>query len=62
MYLMYVDESGDIGLHNSPTRYFVLSGLVVHELRWQDTLDQFIDFRHRMRRQFTLRSHLKSDE
>jgi len=34
---MYVDESGDSGLPSdgSPTRYFCLSGLVVHELRWQ---------------------------
>lgn len=37
MYLMYVDESGDIGLVNSPTHYFVLVGLVLHELRWQQT-------------------------
>jgi Protein of unknown function (DUF3800) len=46
---MYVDESGDIGVINSPTRYFVLSGLVVHELRWQAVLDQLINFRQRMR-------------
>ena len=32
MFLMYVDESGDAGLVGSPTRYFVLTGLVVHEL------------------------------
>lgn len=31
MYFMYVDESGDPGMLVSPTRYFVLSGLVVHE-------------------------------
>lgn len=33
MYLMYVDESGDSGLLGSPTRYFVVSGIVLHELR-----------------------------
>ncbi len=55
MYLMYVDESGDIGTVNSPTRYFVLTGLVVHELKWQDYLDQLIDFRRRMRSSFGLR-------
>lgn len=54
MYLMYVDESGDSGLQDSPTRYFVLSGLVVHELRWQQTLDQLVDFRKRMRATFGL--------
>ncbi|MGH2600854.1 MAG: DUF3800 domain-containing protein, partial [Dehalococcoidia bacterium] len=37
---MYVDESGDSGLTNSPTRYFVLTGLVVHELRWQAYVEQ----------------------
>ena len=46
---MYVDESGDCGLTNSPTRYFVLTRLVVHELRWRQCLDQFADFRRRMR-------------
>jgi len=35
MFLMYVDESGDTGLTNSPVDYFVLSGLIIHELRWR---------------------------
>ena len=55
MFLMYVDESGDKGLVNSPTRYFVLSGLVVHELRWHDTLNALVSFRHRMRTAFSLK-------
>jgi len=56
MYLMYVDESGDTGaLPASPTRYFVLTGLVVHELRWRDCLDQLIAFRRRMRDKFGLK-------
>lgn len=55
MYLMYVDESGDAGMHGSPSRYFVLSGLVLHELRWQETLERLLDFRRRMRAQFGLR-------
>ncbi len=55
MYLMYVDESGDTGLINSPTKHFVLSGLVVHELRWQQYLDQLIDFRRRMKISFGLK-------
>ncbi|SDF02686.1 DUF3800 domain-containing protein [Sporolituus thermophilus] len=32
MYFLYVDESGDTGIVDSPTRYYVLAGLVVHEL------------------------------
>lgn len=54
VFLMYVDESGDIGLHNSPSRYFVLTGLVVHELRWEEYLDQMMDFRRRMKRFYGL--------
>lgn len=55
MYLMYVDESGDCGLVNSPSRYFVLTGLVVHELRWRTYLDQLITFRRQIKDQFGLR-------
>jgi hypothetical protein len=54
LYLMYVDESGDIGLNNSPSSYFVLTGLVVHELRWRLYLDQLIDFRKRLNRLYGL--------
>lgn len=53
---MYVDESGDAGMVNSPTRYFVLTGIVVHELRWAPYLEQLISFRHRMRDTFGLRA------
>ena len=55
MHLMYVDESGDSGLSNSPTGYLALTGLVVHELRWQPYLDELISFRTRMRDQFGLK-------
>lgn len=49
MYLMYVDESGDAGsVPRSPTRYFVLTGLVIHELRWHEALEQLIAFRRRI--------------
>lgn len=55
MFLMYVDESGDKGLVRSPTRYFILTGLVVHELRWHNMLAALIAFRRRMRETFGLR-------
>jgi len=55
MYLMYVDESGDCGLIDSPTRYFVLSGIVLHELRWHQCLDQIHAYRQRMRHGFGLK-------
>lgn len=46
---MYVDESGDTGLIRSPGRYFILSGLVIHELRWNDFLNDLINFRRHLR-------------
>jgi hypothetical protein len=55
MFLMYVDESGDAGLVNSPTRYFVLSGLVIHELRWSEYLNELIKFRRYLSEKYTLR-------
>jgi len=55
MYLMYVDESGDPGLKNSPTRYFVLVGLVIHELRWQQMRDELVEFRRALKKDTGLR-------
>lgn len=52
---MYVDESGDVGMRRSPTDIFVLSGLVVHELRWRDYLQRLVAFRRRMRTAFGLK-------
>lgn len=51
---MYVDESGDSGLINSPTEYFVLSGLVVHESRWRDFLAALIALRRKLRASYGL--------
>ena len=55
MYLIYVDESGDTGMQNSPTRYFILAGFVVHELRWHSTLEAIIDFRRDLRQRYGLK-------
>lgn len=46
---MYVDESGDSGITNSPTRYFLLSAIIIHELRWRVLLDELIEFRQHLR-------------
>ena len=55
MYFLYVDESGDIGLNNSPTKYFALSGLVVHELKWHETLETIINFRRILKTRYGLK-------
>jgi hypothetical protein len=49
MYLMYVDESGDTGFNRSPTAFFALSGIVIHESRWREFLNLLISFRKAMR-------------
>jgi hypothetical protein len=54
MYLMYVDESGDTGLQSSPTSFFALSGLVVHESRWREFINQLIAFRKTLRSVYAL--------
>jgi hypothetical protein len=54
MYLMYADESGDCGMPSdgSPSNLFCLSGLVVHELRWRDTVEELLHFRHWLKKKY----------
>lgn len=53
MFLMYVDESGDTGTAaTSPTRYFCLTGLVVHELRWAESMRSLLSFRHWLKSEY----------
>lgn len=51
---MYVDESGDSGLTNSPTSHFALTGLVIHESQWRDFINQMIVFRKILRTAYGL--------
>lgn len=51
---MYVDESGDCGLRNSPANFFALSGLVIHESRWRDFVAQMKTFRQTLRAVYEL--------
>lgn len=64
MYLMYVDESGDTGLVNSPSPFFCLSGIVVHERRWRDFVNQLVAFRRTMKSVYGLpvRTELHASE
>ena len=55
MYVLYVDESGDVGSKPGSSPCFVLSGFVVHELRWHDTLESIVDFRRRARARYGLK-------
>lgn len=52
---MYVDESGNCGLSDKETRYLVLTGLVIHELRWHPYLEELIRFRRFLKHKYGLR-------
>ena len=55
MYFLYVDESGDTGLVNSPGRYFALTGLVIHETNWTAIVDDLVVFRQNLRANYGLK-------
>ena len=55
VYLIYVDESGDTGARPGSSKLFVLSALVVHELRWHEIMRQVIDLRANLRHQYGLK-------
>lgn len=48
MHLVYVDESGDPGINNSPTASYILSGLKVPAGHWHEAQRRLLAFRHRM--------------
>lgn len=54
MYIMYVDESGDTGHINSPSKYFILSAIVVHETDWFALLNDMIEFRRYLKMKYGL--------
>lgn len=55
MFLVYVDESGDIGLNNSPSGYFCLSAIIIHESDWHFALDKVIEFRQYLKIRYGLK-------
>lgn len=54
MYLMYVDESGVPGTNNSPTKYFILSAIIIHESYWFNLLDDLIQFKRLLKAKYGL--------
>ena len=45
MQLMYVDESGDIGLSKYSSLHYILSGIIIDEDDWQESLNRMKEFR-----------------
>ena len=64
MFLAYFDESGDAGLTNSPTRFFVLSCVLIHKDQWLSTLDSLIKMRGMIRKKYAIstRPEIKSTD
>ena len=56
MYLAYFDESGDSGLKNSPTKYFVLACVIVHETKWLEALNALISLRARLKDRYGIKA------
>jgi hypothetical protein len=54
LYLCYFDESGDAGTINSPTDWFVLNCIAVHENEWLNTLDSLVQLRRNLRDNYDL--------
>ncbi len=63
MYLAYTDESGDSGFDRSPTDFFVLSCVLVHESKWHGTLEKLIMLRQALKEKFGIpvRAELKAE-
>lgn len=55
MYLCYLDESGDPGYYNSPTKAFSLGCLIVEDRAWLLALDDIVGFRRFLKAKFGLK-------
>ena len=62
MYLTYFDESGDAGVTNSPTDWFVLNAVLVHETVWLKSRASLVALRRNLRDKYGLspRDELKA--
>lgn len=49
MYLMYVDESGDPGIHQYSSPHYILTGLIVAQQDWQKYFDKLKEFRKHLK-------------
>lgn len=54
MHIMYVDESGDPGIHQYGSPFFILSGLIVPQDEWQKYLDRLKTLRRSIKSSYGL--------
>jgi len=55
MYLCYIDESGDVGLINSPTHFYCLTALIVDKDCWQNNFNSIKALRATLRRKYLIK-------
>lgn len=54
MHIMYVDESGDPGIHQYGSPFYILSGLIVPQDEWSKYLDRLKTFRKAIKENYGL--------
>lgn len=60
MYLMYVDESGDPGKYSGKnSRHYILSGLIIPENNWKETLERIKQFRKYLKETYGFKYRLE---
>jgi hypothetical protein len=59
MYLMYVDESGDPGIHQYGSPHFILSGLVISQNDWFTVLQRLKAFRKSIKEKYGLNQRVE---
>jgi hypothetical protein len=65
MYLCYIDESGDPGVHpGSPTSTYTVAAVFVHASHWVSVFEDMIQFRRYLSQNFALRmrQEIKANE
>ena len=50
MYIAYIDETGDVGLIHSPTHYYCLTTILVHEDQWNNNFIKIKELRSELRK------------
>lgn len=52
MELLYLDESGDNGLAEGSSKYYILAGISFDDYRWKENFWKIIDFRKRITQKY----------
>ena len=59
MYLLYVYESGDPGINEYSSEYYILSGLIVNQEEWSKYLNRLKLFRKHVKEKYRLNQRVE---